>query len=206
MRLTPLDIRKQEFGRTLRGYDPEEVKAFLELVATELEKSDREITKLRERSERLQASVDDYRKVEQALQSTLVTTQQASEDAKVTASKEAELILREAEMRARQIVQDARRRADDFERDIISLEQQRLAFIAKFRAFILTQDQLIAAFESDERLEAAVEKARSTDEEIDRMLVQLESGRQKRAETDKSMGREQAGEVMPTNSKEQGSS
>ena len=32
MKLTPLDIRKKDFGRSLRGYDPEEVEAFLDMV------------------------------------------------------------------------------------------------------------------------------------------------------------------------------
>ncbi|MFQ5630060.1 MAG: DivIVA domain-containing protein, partial [bacterium] len=37
MKLTPLDIKKQEFKKNLRGYDPIEVDAFLEMVANEFE-------------------------------------------------------------------------------------------------------------------------------------------------------------------------
>jgi cell division initiation protein len=37
MKLTPLDIRKQEFRKTLRGFDPIEVQTFLEMVGEEYE-------------------------------------------------------------------------------------------------------------------------------------------------------------------------
>ena len=42
MNLTPLDIRKQSFQRTLRGFDPDEVQAFLEMAAEEFERLTRE--------------------------------------------------------------------------------------------------------------------------------------------------------------------
>ncbi len=37
--LTPLDVRKKrgDFGKGLRGYDPQEVDGFLELVAERME-------------------------------------------------------------------------------------------------------------------------------------------------------------------------
>ena len=36
MRLTPIDIQQQQFGRSLRGYDAKEVENFLDLVATQV--------------------------------------------------------------------------------------------------------------------------------------------------------------------------
>ena len=33
MRVTPLDIRRQKFRKGMRGYDPGEVDAFLEMLA-----------------------------------------------------------------------------------------------------------------------------------------------------------------------------
>ena len=36
--LTPLDVRRYEFGKALRGYDPERVDQFREQVAEELER------------------------------------------------------------------------------------------------------------------------------------------------------------------------
>ena len=36
MRITPLDIKKQEFQTRMRGYDKAEVVSFLEMVSEEL--------------------------------------------------------------------------------------------------------------------------------------------------------------------------
>src|SRR5689334_24372965 len=39
--LTPLDVRRYEFGKALRGYDPERVNQFRDQVAEELERLSR---------------------------------------------------------------------------------------------------------------------------------------------------------------------
>ena len=53
--LTPLDVRKKrgDFGKALRGYDAEEVDAFLELVSERMEELVKENLQLSERTERL---------------------------------------------------------------------------------------------------------------------------------------------------------
>ncbi|MCK4773095.1 MAG: DivIVA domain-containing protein, partial [Candidatus Latescibacteria bacterium] len=33
MRITPIDIRKQEFRKSMRGYDQDEVDTFLSMIA-----------------------------------------------------------------------------------------------------------------------------------------------------------------------------
>jgi DivIVA domain-containing protein len=40
--LTPLEIQKQTFARALKGYHPDEVRAYLHLVAEEIERLVRE--------------------------------------------------------------------------------------------------------------------------------------------------------------------
>ena len=44
--LTPLDVRRYDFGRTLRGYDPERVEQFRQQVAEELERLTRQTQEL----------------------------------------------------------------------------------------------------------------------------------------------------------------
>jgi DivIVA domain-containing protein len=44
--LTPLDVRRYDFGRSLRGYDPERVEQFREQVAEELERLTRQTQEL----------------------------------------------------------------------------------------------------------------------------------------------------------------
>ena len=40
MRLTPIQMRKQEFARKFRGFDPEEVDAFLSTAANDFEEEE----------------------------------------------------------------------------------------------------------------------------------------------------------------------
>ncbi len=37
MKITPLEIKRQEFKKTMRGYDTIEVETFLEMVSNEME-------------------------------------------------------------------------------------------------------------------------------------------------------------------------
>jgi DivIVA domain-containing protein len=109
--LTPLDIRKKkgDFGRGLRGYDPQEVDTFLEMVADRLEELVRDNLTLRERSERLAAQVHGQEGREKAVQEALVTAQELRGEIHDQARREAELARREAENAAQEI----RRRAED---------------------------------------------------------------------------------------------
>ena len=65
--LTPLEVKKQEFDRVFRGYDPAAVDAFLELVSEEMGELVLRIAALEERLHAAQSTVSDYRQMEQAL-------------------------------------------------------------------------------------------------------------------------------------------
>ena len=80
MNITPLDITQKQFRRVFRGLDPEEVEAFLALVASEFEALVKEAVALREESQRKAEEISEHRSRERALQETLVTAQKASEE------------------------------------------------------------------------------------------------------------------------------
>ncbi|NNL30998.1 MAG: DivIVA domain-containing protein, partial [Gemmatimonadetes bacterium] len=73
--LTPLDVRNKrgDFKKLMRGYDPQEVDVFLELVAERLEALVRENIQLRDRTAALQEQVEAQTGREQAVQDALVT-------------------------------------------------------------------------------------------------------------------------------------
>ncbi len=79
MKLTPLDIRKQEFKRVLRGLDPDEVEAFLGMMADEFEMLIREKNQLNDELIKLRTQLQDYQQVESTLRDTLVKAQNTVE-------------------------------------------------------------------------------------------------------------------------------
>lgn len=139
LKITPLDIRKQAFGRAFRGYDPEEVQAFLEMVAEEFERVSRENIEFREREASLQKEVESYRNMEQTLQEMLRTGQQAAEKVRENGKKEARLMVKEAEILGNRAIEKARAQVQKIRSEIVDLRNQRDLFVAKFQA--LTQAQ-----------------------------------------------------------------
>ena len=109
MRLTATDIRQQQFAvRLFRGFDPQEVDAFLEEMADEVEELTRENVLLKEQLIQLEEKSKGVEGREKTLQETLVTTQKIAEEFKENSRREAELILREAHLRAEKVMQDTR--------------------------------------------------------------------------------------------------
>ena len=81
MRITPLDVRKQEFRRAVRGFDCEEVRAFLTTVADEYEAVLIDNKQLRERILEQDQKIIEYRDMEKALRDTLMTAERVMTEA-----------------------------------------------------------------------------------------------------------------------------
>jgi cell division initiation protein len=90
MKLTPLDIKKQEFKKIMRGYDPVEVDTFMDMVANEFEEVLKQQKDMRDRSIELDTQLKDYRQIEKTLQQTLLQAQEVTGRTYESARKEAE--------------------------------------------------------------------------------------------------------------------
>ena len=143
MALTPLDIHNKEFKRAFRGYAEEEVDEFLDKVIEEFEKLFKESLELKEKLEKKEGSIEEYKGLEETLKNTLVMAQQASEDVRRNAEKEAVVIFKEAQMRAEVIVNEAKEKADGIGREYQHLEHQVQQFKVKFRAFLHAQLDMV---------------------------------------------------------------
>ncbi len=136
MKITPLDIRHKEFKRGLRGYADAEVDEFLDQVADEFERLFKENMDLTERVEALTEKVAGYKRIEDALQKTLVSAQASAEEVKQNAAKAAQLVLHEAELKARQLMNASyteRQAVEQATAKVRSLEQE---FRFKFRQML----------------------------------------------------------------------
>ena len=108
MRMTATDIRQQQFAvRLFRGFDPQEVDAFLEEMADDFDELSRENALLKEQLLQLEEKSRGVEGREKTLQETLVTTQKIAEEFKENSRREAELVLREAHLRAEKFMLEA---------------------------------------------------------------------------------------------------
>src|SRR5438552_18537952 len=106
--LTPLDVRKQEFRKSLRGYDKLGVEDFRMRVADALERAIRERQVLEERVSALTEQLRVFREREKAMNEALVAAQQLRQDTRAAAEREGQVILREAEAEAKRLLDQAK--------------------------------------------------------------------------------------------------
>ncbi|WP_317382145.1 DivIVA domain-containing protein [Megasphaera stantonii] len=156
--LTPMDIHNKEFKRGFRGYSEEDVDAFMESIADDYEKVYREYCELKERCDKLQDKLTQYEKMESTMNSTLMLAQQTAENVKVTARKEAELILQEASNKKKQMLNETTMSLQSSQQELDKVVAQTRAFREKCRAILTSQLRLLddMALDSKKDDDAAV--------------------------------------------------
>jgi DivIVA domain-containing protein len=146
--LTPVDIRAQEFHRTLRGYDPATVEEFRQRIADEVERLLRERVQLEERLQSFREQLKAFREREKALNDALVAAQQLRSDTEQAARREADLVLREARAQADHILQEARGAEGAVRRDMEAGQRQFTAYLAAFRTLLERYQSEVDALEA----------------------------------------------------------
>jgi cell division initiation protein len=125
MNVTPLDLRQQQFRTTLRGFDKDEVTAFLAEAADDYAEAIREADRLRQEVARLEGLVAEHREHERNLRNTLMTAQRLADEISDNAHKQAAIIIKDAESRAGLIIEKAQSRYEDVQREIDGLRLKR---------------------------------------------------------------------------------
>ncbi|GIN91444.1 septum site-determining protein DivIVA [Siminovitchia terrae] len=143
MPLTPVDIHNKEFSKGFRGYDEDEVNEFLEQVIKDYELVLREKEELEEKIAAMNERLGHFSTIEETLNKSIVVAQEAAEEVKGNAMKEAKLIIREAEKNADRIVNESLSKARRIALEIEELKKQSKVFRTRFRMLIEAQLDLI---------------------------------------------------------------
>ncbi|RMF68765.1 MAG: DivIVA domain-containing protein [Calditrichaeota bacterium] len=150
MKLTPLDIKKQEFKKSMRGYDPVEVDAFLEMVSDELESLIRQNKELTDEALKLKTQLRDYQDVEKTLQETLMSAQESINSSKENSKRQAEMIIREAELKAEKMLEETKLRLAEMKNELLIIKAQKDSFARRLRHLLQSQIELIEVLELDD--------------------------------------------------------
>jgi cell division initiation protein len=138
-----MDIQRQEFTRVLRGYDREEVRTYLNIVAEEVAALQRERDSFDQQVQNMQGLLDEHRQREAILKNTLLTAQRVSEEIREVARKQSENTVKEAEMQADRLLELAQGRAHEVERGILDLRAQRTALRTDIRSVLTRLTHLL---------------------------------------------------------------
>ena len=153
MKITPLDINTHRFPTKMRGYDPEEVRAFLSSVSEAYERLVVDNNQLKEDLRRVKNQLEDFREREKILKDTLYTTQKLCDQMREEARREQKILLREAEFRATVLVEQAQKKVMEIQRQILELKIERDAFEQKVRLTVEQHLKLLDLRKMDTELQ-----------------------------------------------------
>ncbi len=150
MKITPLDIKKQEFKKVLRGYDTIEVDTFLDTLSNEFSDLLKHLKELKEQSIEMEVQLRDFKQKERDLQQILMQAQETSARSIENSRKEAELIIQEAELKAGQIIDHARLEIMKSKEEVTTLRSRKEALVSRLRVLLNSELELIRALEAEE--------------------------------------------------------
>lgn len=161
MKLSALDIKKQEFKKTMRGYDLTEVRAFLDIVSSQWESLVSENRDQLTRLTELETQLKDYRQVEKVLHQTMLNAEETSRQTIENARQQSQNLVKEAELKGSSIIEAARRDVAELRQQIQILNSQRSDSINRLKGMVDLLDKNVREFESQHTLPRSLDLAES---------------------------------------------
>lgn len=143
MPLTPLDIHNKEFSRRLRGYDEDEVNEFLDEIIKDYEALIRENKELQNKIAELEEKLSHFSNIEETLSKAIIVAQDAADELKNNAKKEAQLIIREAEKNADRIINESLAKSRRVAMEMEELKKQATIYRTRFRSLLEAQIEML---------------------------------------------------------------
>lgn len=138
MKITPLEIRQKTFEKVFRGYDKDEVNAFLLTLSKEWEKTLDEIKESKIKLDAAEKEITKLREVENSLYKTLKTAEDTGANMIQQANKAAELQLKETQLKAENILRESKAKSTMI---IEKTETQVKSIIANMLSEVKTLEQ-----------------------------------------------------------------
>jgi len=161
MKITPSYIQKKEFPPALRGYSKTEVRSFLNTIATVYEELLWKNKRLSEKVEVLERKLREYQSKEGEIESLLTSARKNASKIAQESQEKAQFTIKEAEIKATRIVEEGKRKLDEIKREIEKLSAQKRIFLAKFKALLRSQTQLLEFYEEETSLSHASDSTSS---------------------------------------------
>ncbi len=165
----------EKFSRVLRGYDPEEVNNFLdkviekvETMVSEIEAKDKkivelsnldkqtkekynlELNKLKQENLTLTSKIAQFERMEENLKRAILMAEKTSEQIKLTAYQERDIIVTDAKKNANRIVNEALLKAEEVQKETDTLRRNIIIFKRRLKEALSTQAELIEDIEKIE--------------------------------------------------------
>ncbi|MFO7964165.1 MAG: DivIVA domain-containing protein [Desulfobacterales bacterium] len=161
MKISPIDIQNKQFKVKFRGFDIQEVDAFLEQTADTVEQLQYENKMHAEHVQRLERENKAFKEREDSLKATLVHTQKIIGQMKENARSTAGIIIADAEVKAEKMLNKAHQRLSQLHEDIAELKRQRMQIEIQIRSILESHTRLLEMGNAErEEQEEADEKVK----------------------------------------------
>lgn len=167
-----MDIEQQEFSRSFRGYNEEEVDDFLDKIVKDYEELISENTRLNEEIERMKEQLKEYSEIEETLRSALLNAQKLAEEMKEKVENEAKMIIEKAKMEAEIIKQQASQKGDKIKNEIDNLRRYKFIFKERLKSMLNLYLNMIETEEFEEQGGYEFTKKSTNDIKIDEVKVE----------------------------------
>ena len=147
----------EKFSRVLRGYDPDEVNSFLDKVIAkveamikEIDEKDKQIASyktLEEENKKLNDKIAQFSRMEENLKRAILMAEKTSEQIRLTAYQERDIIVGDAKKNANRIVNEALLKAEEIEKETDNLRRNMIVFKKRLREALETQLELVEDIE-----------------------------------------------------------
>lgn len=154
--ITPYDIQKKEFSKTLRGFNPEEVDDFLDEIILTMQELMRENETLKDKVDNLSRDMEKYHNSEKSMANTIESAKKLMNDISESAERRAEIIIKNAQLDAEVIQRDAKESITRMTEEGERLKQRVNRYRERYRQ--LLEDELSQLEGSSEDLFAELEK------------------------------------------------
>ena len=148
-KLTGIDVQLKDFNKSIRGYDTNEVRSFLEEISRQLEAIDYENKTLKEKLREKEMMVMDYKERENMLKDTIMTAQKVTDGIKTDATREALQIITQAKLKADGILRESRHNIKRVIDEINRLKKQKMEIVSSIGAMLDSQQRMLKQYETE---------------------------------------------------------
>ena len=142
--ITPLEIENKRFSKkVMNGYDTDEVDDFLDEITADYEKLYKEHNSSKDRIDEYEKELEHYKNIENTLNNTLVLAQQAAEEVKKVAEKQAEQIIEAAKSDAEKSLTDVETQIKMARKELEDVKKEFSVYKAKMESLLISQLEIL---------------------------------------------------------------
>ena len=153
--ISPQEIRSVTFDKVMRGYRPEDVDAFLQQVAQDMEQLAADNADKEKKLYILAEKIEEYRRDEDNLKTALLNAQRMGESVIREAKQKAESLLREAGIRADTLTRVAQEQSEEQQQELERVKAEVAHFKNTLLAMYKQHIELSSGLPGDEEIEEA---------------------------------------------------